>query len=44
MIWAAMHGIVSLEMRGLLGEPTQVETLFSKSIEALFTAHGIDNR
>lgn len=44
MVWAAMHGIVSLEMRGLMGEPAQVEALFSKSIEALFIAHGIDNR
>lgn len=43
MMWAAMHGIVSLEMRGLLGDSEKVDALFENSLDVLFGAYGVSN-
>lgn len=43
LLWAAMHGVVSLEMRGLLAEEAaDCVLLFEDAVRAVCLAHGID--
>lgn len=41
LLWAAAHGVVSVEMRGLLGSAVQGEELFSMAVDAVCRAHGL---
>jgi AcrR family transcriptional regulator len=41
LFWAAMHGVVSLEMRRLIGASQDGEQLFRQAITAVFKTHGI---
>lgn len=41
MLWAAMHGVVSLELRGLLAGPDDVDRVFALTVDAVCTTHGV---
>jgi AcrR family transcriptional regulator len=41
LLWAAMHGVVSLELRGLLGETSEVDAVFSLAVGAVCDAHDV---
>ena len=40
-LWAAMHGVVSLELRHLIGGRERAERLFDEVLLAILTRHGI---
>lgn len=42
LLWAAMHGVVSLEMHHLLGDPSQRQMLFDQAITAASRTYGIE--
>ncbi|AEG51390.1 regulatory protein TetR [Sphingobium chlorophenolicum L-1] len=41
MLWATMHGVVSLELRNLLGETTNCSDLYDRTIELFLSANGL---
>lgn len=41
LLWAAAHGVVSVEMRGLLGGPIDGDELFRMAVDAVCAAHGL---
>jgi AcrR family transcriptional regulator len=41
LLWATMHGVVSLELRKLIGESQDPERLFDLAVEAILTSHAI---
>jgi AcrR family transcriptional regulator len=41
LFWAAMHGVVSLEMRKLIGTAQDGERLFTRAIDAVAKTYGI---
>jgi AcrR family transcriptional regulator len=38
LLWSAMHGVVGLELRGVLGDAAACEALFAAAIDAVFVA------
>lgn len=41
LIWATMHGVVSLESRGLLGPPDEIGNVFGDAVAAIWTSWNI---
>lgn len=41
LLWSAAHGVVSVEMRGLLGGSVQGDELFQMAVDAVCLAHGL---
>jgi AcrR family transcriptional regulator len=41
ILWAAMHGVVSLELRGLLAGSDDVDRVFALAVDAVCAAHGV---
>lgn len=41
LLWAAMHGVMSLDMRGLLSDAANSEPLFNEAVDAVRTACGL---
>ncbi len=42
LLWAAMHGVVSLELRKLLGSGEESEQLYCLAVAAVRQAHGLE--
>ena len=41
ILWATMHGVVSLELRGLLTDSDDVDQVFALAVDAVCAAHGV---